>query len=129
MCGENRNGKFQVVRKTIKRRMRIRLKEVRSELQQRMHHPVREQGKWLQSVVRGYFAYHAVPGNMSALDSFRTEVARHWLATLRRRSQRDRTNWKRMGLLAERWLPHPKILHPYPERRFDGIIQGKSPVR
>ena len=35
-----------------------------------------EQGKWLRGVVQGYFNYHGVPGNMAALDAFRTETTR-----------------------------------------------------
>jgi hypothetical protein len=35
------------------------------------------------------------------------------------RFQRHRLNWERMGRLAQRWLPHAQILHPYPEARFD----------
>ena len=35
--------------------------------------------KWLQSVVRGYFQYHAVPGNEERLKAFLHEVRRIWL--------------------------------------------------
>jgi RNA-directed DNA polymerase len=38
-------------------------------------------------------------------------------------------NWERMNPIVERWLPHPRILHPWPEERFDVTIRGKSPVR
>ncbi len=34
---------------------------------QRMHEPVAQTGKWLRSVVQGYFNYHAVPGNIDSL--------------------------------------------------------------
>ena len=60
---------------------------------------------------------------------FRTQATRHWRRALRRRSQRDRTNWKRMSRIATRWLPPAKITHPWPEKRFDVRTQGKSPVR
>ena len=76
-------------------------------------------GKWLKSVVLGYFNYHAVPGNLRALRAFRSEVGRLWLRTLRRRSQRFRLTWKRFAPLITQYLPTPRILHPYPEVRFD----------
>jgi len=60
-----------------------------------------------------------VPGNSRAIQAFRTQVTRRWLKALRRRSQRHRLNWERMNRLAERWLPPVKIMHPYPEARFD----------
>ena len=31
--------------------------------------------------------------------------------------------------LAARWLPKPRILHPWPNARFDARTQGRSPVR
>jgi RNA-directed DNA polymerase len=34
-----------------------------------------------------------------------------------------------MKRIAERYLPHPRILHPWPEQRFLVTIRGKSPVR
>ncbi len=83
-----------------------------------MHQPIPEQGKWLKQVVTGYFAYHAVPTNMSALDAFRHHVERLWLRALRRRSQKDRLSWNRLHKLVNDWLPHPRILHPWPELRF-----------
>jgi hypothetical protein len=37
-----------------------------------MHQPIPEQGRWLAQVVRGYFAYHAVPTNGLRISAFRT---------------------------------------------------------
>lgn len=129
ICGKTRNGKFQLRRQTMRKRMRERLKTVKTELMRRRHQPIKEQGKWIGSVVRGYFAYHAVPTNIRALQAFRTQVERHWLRALRRRSQRHSLDWERMRRLSARWLPSPRILHPWPSERFDVRTRGKSPVR
>ena len=83
----------------------------------------------LGQVVRGFIAYHAVPTNGDAICRFRTEVQRHWMRQLRRRSQRDHTSWERISSLSKRWLPPARIVHPWPEQRFDVITRGKSPVR
>ena len=89
------------------------------QLVQRMHRPVAETGKWLRSVVQGWMNYHAVPGNTRCLDQFRTQVARLWLHVLRRRSQKRRKRiWEWFARLIDRWLPKPKILHPYPNERL-----------
>ncbi len=85
---------------------------------ERRHAPAAEQGRWLGQVVRGYFAYHAVPTNAPALAAFRYDVKRLWLQALRRRSQNDRTTWAKFGRLAERWLPKVRITHPWPTARF-----------
>ena len=118
ICGRSRKGQYLVKRKSRRDRMQTKLKEIKEELRRRMHQPIPEQGKWLRQVVRGYFAYHAVPTNLSALGAFRHHVARLWLRTLRRRSQKDKFAWDRLEKLADDWLPQPKTLHPWPNVRF-----------
>ena len=98
--------------------MRVKLTEIKEELRRRMHQPIPEQGRWLAQVVRGFFAYHAVPTNSSALCAFRHHIKRLWLCTLRRRSQKDRTTWERIKKIAADHLPQPRILHPWPYQRF-----------
>jgi hypothetical protein len=84
-----------------------------------MHDKVASVGKWLRSVVQGWFNYHAVPGNRPCLDTFRTQCGRLWLAVLRRRGQKGRRwTWERMSRLIRRWLPSARILHPYPNERL-----------
>jgi RNA-directed DNA polymerase len=129
ICANDRRGRFLLKRITIKKRMRAKLHEVKDELKRRRHHPIPEQGQWLGSVVRGHFAYYAVPGNGHALFAFRGQVARHWHRSLRHRSQRTRLDWERMDRLVTRWLPPARIQHPWPEKRFDARTQGRSPVR
>jgi len=118
ISGKDRNGNFTVKRRTIRKRMRVKLREIKQQLHQRMHDPVARTGEWLKSVVKGYFNYHAVPGNIGCLRVYRVRVIRCWRRTLLRRSQKHRLNWARMHRLAERWVPKPRPLHPYPERRF-----------
>ena len=122
MCRTTRKtGRFIVKRKTIRKRLSGKLGELKEELRRRWHQPVSEVGKWLRSVVQGYFNYHAVPGNMDSLNSFRAQVIWHWYRALRRRSQRDRMIWERFLSLVGRWIPSAKILHPHPNVRFDAM--------
>ena len=118
ICGRNRRGSFQLKRKSRRDRVRAKLKEIKGELRRRMHLPIPEQGSWLAQIIRGFFAYHAVPTNSAALSKFRHQIIRLWLRTLRRRSQKDRTPWNRMVKLANDFLPKPEILHPWPSVRF-----------
>ncbi len=129
MCGKSRAGKFLLLRRTSKRRMRAKLKEIREELLRRRHLPVPVQGRWIEAVVRGYFAYHAVPTNIDRLAGFRLQIAKLWFRALRRRSQRTRVTWLRMSRLVGRWIPPARMQHPLPLLRFDERTQGRSRVR
>ena len=117
-CGKDRRGRFVVLRQTIRQRLRAKLKAIKEILRRRMHAPIQEVGQWLRSVVQGYYRYFAVPRNYPAIQIFRFEVIRYWRHTLRRRSQKNRVTWARIRRLAKRWIPTPRILHPYPEERL-----------
>jgi RNA-directed DNA polymerase len=118
ICGRSRAGRFLLKRKSRRDRMRTKLRTIKEELRQRMHESIPEQGKWLAQVVRGYFAYHAVPTNARSLGAFLHYVKHLWQRALRRRSQKDGTTWERMADLAAEFLPKPRVLHPWPDERF-----------
>ena len=118
ISGKSRQGKFLIHRKSRRDRVQAKLTEIKAELRQRMHEPIRETAEWLKQVVTGYFQYHAVPTNGPALGAFRYHVIDLWRRTLRRRGQKHRMTWQRIGKLADDWLPKPRILHPWPNQRF-----------
>ena len=133
ICGTNhRTGNFTVHRKTIGKRMAAKLKDIRAQLRMRMHERVQGTVQWLQQVVRGYFQYHAIPGNWARMNAFRNDVQRLWYHALRRRSQRSRLTWEKFRERLGSLLPPVKILQPYPDARFDAThphIRGKNRVR
>ena len=119
ICGQTKDGKFGVQRKTIRKRLTEKLQAVKLELRKRMHEPISVQGRWVGAVIRGYFGYHAIPGNMHALETFKTQVTRMWYKSLRRRSQKTKLTWVKMNGIVQKWIPKAKILHPWPEERFE----------
>src|SRR5271167_3359237 len=122
ICVKKRsNGRYTVLRQTIRKRLQAKLNEVKAELQRRMHEPIPEQGKWLQAVVRGHFRYYGVPMNQPALAIFRFRVGWLWQRKLSRRSQNGCVLWARMRRLITRWLPLPYVCPPYPLRRM-GVV-------
>ena len=129
ICGQSANGYFRVERQTMRKRTRAKLADIKAELKRRRHRSVPEQGAWLRSVLNGHYRYYGVPHNSRALRVFRFQVARHWRRALLRRSQKGRMPWKRMSRFIQRWLPWPRICHPYPIHRFGVTIRGRSPVR
>src|SRR5216683_257162 len=110
ISGKDRNGASAVKRKTVSKRMRVKLREIKQQLRERMHEPVRQTGQWLKSIVQGHSNYYAVPGNLDSLGVFRARVIGRWWRTLRRRSQTRPISWTRMLALADRWLPQPRVL-------------------
>jgi group II intron reverse transcriptase/maturase len=122
ICATKRsNGRFTVLRQTMRKRLVAKLAEITVELKRRMHDPVPAVGKWLASVVDGHGRYYGVPMNIPALWRFRFEVVRLWQRALCRRSQRGRITWDRMQRLVATFLPVPRICHPYPLLRL-GVI-------
>lgn len=120
ICSRTQKGnRFTIRRKTIAKRLRTKLKEVREAIIRRRHEPVPALGKWLRSVLQGHLNYFAVPGNRKAVDRFRTEINRAWLFALRRRSQKSRNlTWDRIQRLIKTWIPTAKTQHPYPNQRL-----------
>ena len=118
-CSKTKNGKFFIRRKTIKKRFVKKCKEVKQELKERMHDNVKETGKWLNSVIRGFQNYYAVPGNMNLVKSFYDQTTKAWLQTLRRRSHKGQNfTWKRFEKLIRWLIPRVRMVHPFPSQRF-----------
>jgi group II intron reverse transcriptase/maturase len=118
ICGRSRRGRFQLRRRTMRKRLSGKLQALKQGLCRRLHDPIPVTGAWLGSVVRGHVQYYGVPLNSRALTSFRNQVVQMWKRVLGRRSQRGHVTWTRMNRLAKRWLPPARISHPYPSERL-----------
>jgi RNA-directed DNA polymerase len=94
------------------------VKRIKLELRKRLHEKPSDSGRWLKSVVQGQINYYGVPFNSKSLCQLVHEVRGLWLKSLRRRSQRHRTNWSCFTLLADRWIPKPKMVHPFLNSAF-----------
>jgi RNA-directed DNA polymerase len=116
ICDKKRkDGKFIVLRQTITKRMHAKLQDLKQTLRRCMHRPISDVGRWLGQVVNGHYRYYGVPRNYPALDLFRDRVRRLWQRVMNLRDQKGRISEKTMSLIADRWLPKPRICHPYPE--------------
>ena len=117
-CGKTRKGRFVVLRRTARKRVRAKLLEIKAALRNRWHHPIPEVGRWLASVIRGHMNFFAVPRNYELVAAFRYEVIKHWRHGLSRRSHKAHVTWPRMLRIADAWLPRVRIMHPYPSQRL-----------
>ena len=109
-CSTTRTGRYMVKRKTQSKRLNRKLTEIRDEAGKRMHKPVKEQHRWLCSVLRGHYRYYGVQSNYQSLVRFYRVVRAIWKRALSRRSQKSGMNWKRYEQLLEAFpLPQPKL--------------------
>jgi RNA-directed DNA polymerase len=113
-----KNGRFIVQRQSKRKKVSAKLKQLYQEMRGRMHEAIPRQGAWLRSVLIGHYRYYGVPLNYEALGKFRDRVTIRWKRTLERRSEIAMINWKRMRRLSNKWLPRPRIYHPYPWERL-----------
>jgi RNA-directed DNA polymerase len=125
----HKRDSFVIGRKTIKKRMRAKLKAIKMELRKCMHDPIAETGVWVKQMLQGHLNYYAVSGNHPSMWWFCNQVRWLWLKTLRRRSQKADLSWERFIRLVDRFFPPIKTLHPLPCHRFDAKTRGRSPVR
>ncbi len=120
ICGKRlKDGGYAVWRHSIAKKLSAKVAEIGLTLFNNRSKPLREQGEWLGSVVRGWLNYHAIPTNSLAIARFRDLVVDAWRRALRRRSQTARSlTWPQMRRIAAQWIPPARILHPYPNRRL-----------
>jgi group II intron reverse transcriptase/maturase len=121
ICDKSSKGYFFLRRKTMKKRLRRKLTEIKEKLRRRMHDPLKKTGDWLRSVLIGHQNYYGVPGNLNSLKEFYTQVVRMWQNFICRRSQKgkQRWTWKRFETLRAWLLPRLRTVHPFPDKRFN----------
>jgi group II intron reverse transcriptase/maturase len=121
IAGLSRDGRFQLQRRTSRKKRAAKLSALRVEMRRRMHESPAVQHRWLCSVIRGHANYYGVPTNSRAMVSFRRQVEQAWHRQLQRRSQRARWTVEQTKRFEARYpLPVPRIVHPWPNQRFTG---------
>ena len=104
ICGETRRGSFQIGGSRARPRC-AKLRESRKRCASAWHVPIPDTGNGSGKSSPVTFAYHAVPTNSAALGAFRYHVTVLWHRRCRRRSQKARLVWARMGEAGQRLSP------------------------
>jgi hypothetical protein len=89
-CGHSRAGKFKLKRKTAKKKLRIKTRELKEWFRANLTTPVQEVWTTLNQKLRGHYQYYGVNDNWPCLMLYREvalRLARRWLV---RRSQRGK---------------------------------------
>ena len=115
-CDKTLKGKFNVGRKTSKKKLIQKYKAMNEWLKQsRNSMGLKEWWSILKRKLVGHYQYYGIRGNMRSLQSYYIQVLRLTYKWINRRSQRRSYTWEQYS----RWirnnpLPQPKIYHkPY----------------
>jgi len=108
--GKNRKGAFTVKLQTSKKKLRAKRQVVKAWLRENMHTPIAKLIERLNRKLRGHYNYYGVTHNAKKMVDFYQYVKWQLLRTLKRRSQRDKTNWDKLSQILKRFpILLPKI--------------------
>lgn len=113
--GKSRKGFYKVGRKTERRKMTAKLKEMKGWLKAiRNQHCAKDWWKILRAKLSGHFQYYGVSGNYRSINNFYYQTIRMVIKWLNRRSQKKSFNWETFQVYLKRHkLPKPKIHHDF----------------
>jgi group II intron reverse transcriptase/maturase len=114
-CTKSRHGGFLVGRRTVAKRFRKKIGEMKQWLRaQRNALKLKELWKVIAAKLRGHYQYYGISGNYRSIYRYYTCTIRLVFKWLNRRSQRRSFNWERfMKYLLQYPLPKPYIAHRF----------------
>ncbi len=102
---------FRVGRKSISKRITIKLKLFKQWIRSNRTLPTAEIMETTANKLRGHYAYYGVTGNYKSINNYAYKVRMTLYKWLGRRGKRGSLNFKKFGLLLQRFpLPTPRIL-------------------
>ena len=99
--GKSRKGEFTVKLHTSTKKLKAKRIAVKAWLKENMHTPVSPLVETLNRKLRGHYNYYGVTHNGKKMVDFYQYVKWQLLRTLKRRSQRDKTNWEKLNRIFE----------------------------
>lgn len=112
---KTRKGKFKVGRKTDRKKMTAKLKEMNSWLKAiRNQVAVKEWWKVLKAKLRGHYQYYGVSGNYMSISRYYYLTACMVYKWMNRRSQKESFNWGTFNHYLKIYeLPKPNVHHNF----------------
>jgi group II intron reverse transcriptase/maturase len=108
----SRKGFFKLGRKTDRKKLIAKLKEMNLWFKSKRDIPVKEWWPVLKAKLAGHFRYYGVSGNSRSIGTFYYLTVRMVIKWLNRRSQRKSMNWDAFSSYLRRHeLPKPRICH------------------
>ncbi len=112
-CDKTRKGAFKVGRKTARKKLIQKLKELNQWMKKvRNLVELREWWQILRLKLIGHYRYYGISGNMSPMRAYYARTLRLAYKWINRRSQKKSYNWKQfLNFVKYNPLPLPKIYH------------------
>jgi hypothetical protein len=123
-CGHSRAGKFKLKRRTAKKKLRTKIRDMKDWLRSQLTVPISEVWPILNAKLAGHYQYYGINDNWPQLLKYQRMVERLSFRWMRRRSQKGRTlSWAKFHQFAK--------LHPLamPRRLTDLIAMYRKPAR
>jgi group II intron reverse transcriptase/maturase len=110
-CGHSRAGKFKPKRRTARKTLRAKCRELKKWFRANLTTPAAEVWTKLNAKLQGHYQYYGINDNWPSLITFRQAAARMALRWLRRRSQKAWLNLKAFrAYVARHPLARPRRL-------------------
>jgi len=111
--GKSRKGKPMIKFQTSTNRLKVKRKEIKRWIRERMHMPVGETIEKLNRKLQGHYSYYGISHNKRKLNDYYTYARNELYKTLRKRGQKRKLNWERyLRILKYDPLVRPRIAHP-----------------
>lgn len=108
-CSKGKDGQFRVKRKTSKKKIKAKAKEIKEYLHQRMHQQVSKTIKEINIKLKGYYRYYGITDNTYAIRKFYEIVVRTLYKTLNKRSQKNKYSYAKYYEKIEKQIERPQI--------------------
>jgi group II intron reverse transcriptase/maturase len=93
-CAKSQSGYFRVKRKTARKKLKLRIMEMKDWLKNNRQLPVSEIVKAVNLKLQGHYNYYGVTDNIASLSTFRHTTIRLLFKWLNQRSQRISYTWQ-----------------------------------
>jgi group II intron reverse transcriptase/maturase len=108
--GETLTGKYTVLHRTSKKKLKAKKQKVRDWLKENIHGKPSDTIELLNKKLVGHYRYYGISGNYEGLLKFYRYIRIALFKTLTRRSQRAYLTWRRFRMLLEKHpIAEPKI--------------------
>ncbi len=107
-CSRSKQGRFRVKRKTSRKKLSMKMANMRKWMWDNMHTPIGTLTAKLNPKLRGHYQYYGITDNIRSINSFYHETRKTMLKVLKRRSQKDGMTWDKLS----KHLKHYPLVTP-----------------